>query len=253
MTTRQIPTHPTRFAVRDPRQSWYGEDIGILILDAAYPCVPGNVGNASSFPFPVRYQEVEGASIDRLLNQADPSLAAPFIAAAQALEARGVRAISGACGFMALFQKQVAAAVSIPVGLSSLIQLPLIHALCGRSVGIITANAARLTDRHFDGCSVPSNLPRVIRGMEGCDEFRSAILEEKGTLDSTRIEAEVTGVARALCADHPEVRAILLECSDLPPYAAAIQGETGLPVYDFNTLIRFLRDGARQRAYSGFM
>ncbi|SEN80208.1 hypothetical protein SAMN04488103_1084 [Gemmobacter aquatilis] len=104
--------------IRDKRQSWFGEDIGILILDAAYPCVPGNVGNATSFPFPVRYQEVRGASIDRLLNQRDPSLAEPFIEAARELEARGVRTITGAYGFLALFQKQIAASVRIPVGLA---------------------------------------------------------------------------------------------------------------------------------------
>lgn len=239
--------------IRDRRQSWYGEDIGILILDAAYPCVPGNVGNATSFPFPVRYQEVRGASIDRLLNQRDPALAEVFVEAAQELEARGVRAITGACGFMALFQKEVAASVSIPVGLSSLLQIPMIHALCGGTVGIITANSARLTDRHFEACQVGADIPRVIRGMEGCDEFRSAILEEKGTLDSAAIEAEVLGVAARMQAETPGLRAILLECSDLPPYAAAIQASTGLPVYDFNTLIRYLRDAVRQRSYSGYL
>lgn len=240
-------------SIRDRRQSWYGEDIGILILDAAYPCVPGNVGNATSFPFPVRYEEVQGASIDRLLNQRDPTLVEPFIAAARALEARGVRAITGACGFMALFQQEVAAAVSIPVGLSSLLQIPLIGAVCGGTTGIITANAAQLTPLHFRGCRVTDDSPRVIYGMEGCDEFRTAILEEKGTLDSAAIEAEVLSVARRMQAETPDLRAILLECSDLPPYAAAIQRATGLPVYDFNTLIRYLRDGVRQRDYTGYM
>ena len=241
------------YKIRDTRQSWYGEDIGILILDAAYPCVPGNVGNATSFAFPVRYEEVQGASIDRLLNQRDPSLAEPFIAAPRALEARGVRAITGACGFMALFQKQVAAAVSIPVGLSSLIQIPLIHAVCGGTVGVITANKSMLTPAHFENCNVAEAVPRVVFGMEDCAEFRSAILEEKGTLDSAAIEAEVLAVARRMQAETPDLRAFLLECSDLPPYAAAIQAATGLPVYDFNTLIRYLRDGVRQRAYRGYL
>lgn len=141
----------TVIKIRDRRQSWYGEDIGILLLDAAYPCVPGNVGNATSFPFPVRYQEVRWASIDRLLNQRDPALAKVFIEAAQEFEARGVRAIT-ACGFMAPLRQEVAASVSIPIGMSSLLQIPMIHTLCGRTVGIITANSARLTGRHFEAC-----------------------------------------------------------------------------------------------------
>ncbi|MFE3838542.1 aspartate/glutamate racemase family protein [Pseudogemmobacter sonorensis] len=243
----------SNYSIRRNTQSWYGEDIGILILDAAYPCVPGNVGNATSFPFPVRYEEVQGASIDRLLNQRDPALEAVFVKAAMALEARGVRAISGACGFMALFQKEVAAAVSIPVGLSSLIQIPMIHALCGGAVGIITANAGQLTDHHFAGCSVPEHIPRVIYGMEDSPEFRTAILEEKGTLDSAAIEIEVLAVVKRMQAETADVRAILLECSDLPPYAAAIQAATGLPVFDFNTLIRYLRDAARQQSYTGYL
>lgn len=243
----------TVIKIRDRRQSWYGEDIGILILDAAYPCVPGNVGNATSFPFPIRYQEVHGASIDRLLNQRDPALAQAFIEAAQELEARGVRAITGACGFMALFQQEVAASVGIPVGLSSLLQIPMIHALCGGTMGIITADSRRLTDRHFEACQVSGAIPRVIYGMESCEEFRTAILEEKGTLDSAAIEAEVLGVAARMQAETSDLRAILLECSDLPPYAAPIQNQTGLPVYDFNTLIRYLRDAVRQRSYSGYL
>lgn len=241
------------YTIRDKRQSWHGEDVGILILDAAYPCVPGNVGNATSFPFPVRYQEVQGASIDRLLNQRDPELAEPFIAAARELEARGVRAITGACGFMALFQKQVAAAVRIPVGLSSLLQIPLIHAICGGTVGVITANKSMLTPEHFANCNVADTIPLAIAGMEACTEFRTAILEEKGTLDSAAIEAEVLAVATRMQAETPDLRAILLECSDLPPYAAAIQTATRLPVYDFNTLIRYLRDGVRQRPYEGYL
>ena len=103
----------TNYVTSRRTQSWYGESIGILILDAAYPCVPGNVGNATTFPFPVRYQEVRGASLDRLINRADPSLAAPFVEAAVELRNRGAKAITGACGFMALFQREVAAAVDI--------------------------------------------------------------------------------------------------------------------------------------------
>ena len=77
------------YKIKSKSRSWDGEPVGILILDAAYPCVPGNVGNATTFPFPVRYHEVRGASIDRLLNQRDPALLAPFIEGAQKLEAEG--------------------------------------------------------------------------------------------------------------------------------------------------------------------
>lgn len=151
------------YKVRRKSQSWYGEQIGILILDAAYPCIPGNVGNATTYDYPVRFQEVRGASIDRLLNQRDPALKEAFMEAAVELRDRGVRAITGACGFMAYFQEEVAGAVDIPVFLSSLMQIPFMHALCGGSVGIITADASRLTQRHFSACSVPGDIPLADR------------------------------------------------------------------------------------------
>lgn len=114
----------TVYTVTRKTQSWYGETVGILILDAAYPCVPGNVGNATTYAYPVRFQEVRGASIDRLLNQRDPALKEAFVEAAVELQNRGVKAITGACGFMAFFQEEVASAVEIPVFLSSLMQIP---------------------------------------------------------------------------------------------------------------------------------
>ncbi|MDZ5454842.1 aspartate/glutamate racemase family protein [Labrys sp. ZIDIC5] len=241
------------YKVRRRSQSWYGEQIGILILDAAYPCIPGNVGNATTYDYPVRFQEVRGASIERLLNQRDPALEEAFVEAAVELRDRGVRAITGACGFMAYFQEEVAAAVDVPVFLSSLMQIPFMHALCGGSVGIITADASRLTQRHFSACSVPGDIPLAIAGMEGQREFREAILEEKGTLDSAEIEREVIEVASELVAQHPQVRSILLECSDLPPYAHAVQAATGRPVFDFITMINYVQQSLVHRSYVGNM
>lgn len=234
-------------------QVWYGEAIGIIVLDAHYPCVPGNVANASSYSFPVRYQKIEGASIDRLLYSRDPELAKPFIEAALALQAAGVKAVSGACGFMALFQKQVAAALDIPVLLSSLLQVPFIYSVTGRPVGIITADAGALTDRHFEGVGVPLDIPIKIIGLEECPEFKSSILQEKGTLDSNLIEREVVGKALELKRNHPEIGSILLECSDLPPYASSIQQATGLPVFDYIGMIEYAARGFRARPYLGFM
>jgi len=243
------------YKLKNSTRCWDGESIGILILDAHYPCVPGNVGNATTFDFPVRYKKVKGASIDRLLNQRDPSLLKPFIEAALELEAEGVRAITGACGFMALFQEDVAEALKIPVFLSSLLQVPFIRRILNPSlkIGIITANSACLTDKHFHAAGITCDMNIVIKGMEEKDEFRTAILEEKGTLDSNRIEKEVVAVAETMIKEHPEVGAILLECSDLPPYAKAVQESTGRPVFDFITMIRFVHTAVVQQEYHGFM
>lgn len=234
-------------------QAWYGETIGIIVLDARYPCIPGNVANASTYGFPVRYQTIQGASIDRLLYSRDPDLAKPFIEAALALQEAGVKAISGACGFMALFQKQVAAALDIPVFLSSLLQIPFIHTITGKPIGVLTADASALTPMHFEGVNVSLETPLFVRGMENCPEFSSSILKEKGTMDSALIEEEAVREALALQAEHPNIGSILLECSDLPPYASAIQRATGLPVFDYITMINYVAQTNRRTSYAGLM
>ena len=240
-------------SVKKPSQAWYGESIGILILDASYPCIPGNIGNASTFPFAIRYEKVQGASIDRLLNQQDPDLAAPFIEAALKLQESGVRGITGACGFMALFQQEVTKQVEIPVFLSSLLQIPFMYQITGKKIGIITANAACLKPKHFSSAGIVDSFPLVIAGMENQPEFRDAILEEKGTLDSAKIQDEVLEVARKMVKEHPDMGSILLECSDLPPYAHVVQNEVGLPVFDFFTLINYVHTALVKTPFNGFI
>ncbi|MBN2125671.1 MAG: aspartate/glutamate racemase family protein [Deltaproteobacteria bacterium] len=243
------------YRVGNRTQSWYGESIGILILNAQYPCIPGNVGNASTFPFPVRYRVVREASIEGLLKKRDRSLLAPFINAARELQEEGVKAITGACGFMALFQREVSDAVSVPVFLSSLLQIPFIFRTLkrGRKIAVITADSTALTPEHFASVGVGEEIPLVIGGMEDQKEFREAVLEEKGTLDSERIEREVLGVVGRLLGENPDTGAILLECSDLPPYAAAIQRAAGLPVFDFITMIQYVHAALVRKEFHGFM
>lgn len=244
-----------RFQAGPKGQCWYGESIGILILDAHYPCVPGNVGNATTFPFPVRYKVVKDASIERLLTQRDPSLVEPFIHAALELQREGVKAITGACGFMALFQREVSAECRIPVFLSSLLQVPFILQILpkGRRVGVITADSRALTPGHFDSVGITPKMPLAVGGMEDQTEFREAVLQERGTLDSDLIRDEVVSVARKLIRDYPDIGAILMECSDLPPYASTVQAETQLPVFDFITMIHYVHSALARRPYEGLM
>lgn len=241
------------YQAKNKKQSWYGESIGILILDATYPCIPGNVGNASTFPFPVRYKVVKEASIERLIKKRDKTLVQPFIDAAIELQEEGVKAITGACGFMALFQREVSDAVDVPVFLSSLLQIPFIYQIKNQKIGIITADSKSLTPEHFISVGVNKEIPLLIGGMEDQKEFREAILEEKGTLDSDLIESEVVGVAKKLITENPDIGALVLECSDLPPYAHAIQKEVNLPIFDFTTMIQYVHTALVRKEFQGFM
>lgn len=231
-------------------QYWYGEPIGVIVLEARYPCIPGNVANASTFDFPVRYESACGGSIEGLLGKHDESMLDGFIAAARNLESAGVKAITGACGFMALFQNQVQHAVDVPVFLTSLLQIPFIHQITGKQVGVITANNESLTRMDLADIGI-NHTDFVSIGLEDDPAFTSGVLDESGTLDSAAIEEEVVAKARHLLKDNPDVGAILLECSDLPPYSHRLQREFGLPVFDYTTMIRHVVSTVMHRPYEG--
>jgi len=232
-------------------QNWAGETIGIIVLDCESPYIPGNVANATTYDFPVRYAVAEGADNHRLIYDRDPSLLQPFIEAAQKLEAEGVRAITGACGFMALFQQEIAASVNIPVFMSSLLQVPFIHTITGKRVGVISADKSNLTQEHLTKSGIAADTPLAFGGMEDNKAFTQAIFYPDGTLDDDAIREGVIKVAQQLQADHDDLGAILLECSDLPPYAHAVQAATGLPVFDFITMINHVHETLARKPYHG--
>ena len=227
----------------------YGEDLGILMLDTRFPRIQGDIGNAGTFPFPVRYLTVKGASPKRVVEEADPSLLEPFISAARELEAAGVKAITTSCGFLALFQKELAAAVSIPVFTSSLLQIPFLSRLFGArgKVGVMTARAASLTARHFEQCGA-SGLPLAIAGMDNSPEFTRVFLEKGDPssipfLDRDLAEQELAAVAGRLVKDNPDINFIVLECTNMPPFRKAIQESCGKPVFDIVTLAGYIHSG----------
>jgi hypothetical protein len=240
------------FKVRKNAQS-YGHDVGIILIDCQTPFIPGDVGNASSYDYPVLYRTVPNVTLDRLIEQGDLSLTEKVIQTARELEAAGVTAITSDCGYMLHFQEQVTAAVSVPAMLSSLQQLPFIASLLGPSqaIGIVCANGARLTEELLKKAYPNPSIPMYIAGLEGCPNFRGPILDETDTLDSDAIEQEVVGMAAELCNKHPEIGAILLECSNLPPYAHAVQTATRRPVFDFITMIDYVRAAGRRQPYTG--
>ena len=232
----------------------YGQAIGILLLDTRAPFIPGDVGNATTYNYPVIYKLVSGLTVKSSINGA-PEFNDAMVAAARALVAQGVRGISSDCGFMFQYQDVVRDAVDVPVCLSSMFQLPFIARTMEptRPIGVITAHSSKLTLDFLRRAGIEAKNPIVIQGMQDGPEFRAAILEEKGTLDSDLINAETIRVAERMVAEHPEMGAILLECSMLPPYAKAVQEAVGLPVYDFITMIDYLQSGTHQQTYAGYM
>jgi hypothetical protein len=225
-------------------QNLYGFTVGILTLDTRFPRIPGDMGNATTFDFPVRYHRVRGALPDRVVRKGARDLLPAFIEGARFLETEGVRAISTNCGFLAKFQRELGAAVRIPVFTSSLLLVPLVHRMLppGRAVGILTVDAPSLTPDHLSGAGIAPDLPIVITGLEGEKEFSRVLLDDLLTLDLEAAREEHVRVARRLAAENPEVGAIVLECTNMPPYRADVQRATGLPVFDIVSLVRMVHD-----------
>lgn len=245
-------SHPDPIQAR-PGAVANGYPIGMLCAQWNIPFVPGDLNNASTFPFPVRYLEIEGlVGADILRGHGDRYLDL-VIAGARRLEAEGVRAITSNCGFMAVFQQPVAEAVGVPVLLSSLIQLPTLVYMVGasRRVGVIAANSEAITPTLLAevGFHQPDRI--AVQGLETYEHFREVIFEESGEMRPAEFRAEILDAALELHRSAPDIGAILLECSDLPPYAAAIKCATGLPVFDWAAFIEHIHRAAFPRVYAG--
>ena len=231
----------------------YGFTVGILMLDTRFPRVPGDMGNATTFPFPVRYHRVAGADPDLVVRRGAAGLLPAFEEGARALEREGVGAITTNCGFLVKYQRELAAAVTVPVFTSSLLLVPLVHRMLppGRRVGLMTVNAASLGAEHLAGAGIGPDLPLAVAGMEGEKEFTRVMLGDELELDVDLAREEHVRVARRLVAAHPDIGAIVLECTNMPPYAAALQEAVGLPVYDVVTMVSWVRAGLRPRRFGG--
>lgn len=231
----------------------YGYAIGMLCAEWHIPFVPGDLNNAGTFPFPVRYLTVSGVAGAGVLNGTGEGFAEALGEAAKQLEAEGVRAITGNCGFMAVFQEYVADQVRIPVFLSSLLQAPMLTSMLGRlqSLGIVTANSAGMTPNLLSAAGITNGSRVVVQGLEDYDHFRDAIIKEAGDLDDERMRAEVVAASQELVTRDPSVGAILLECSDLPAYSKDIHEATGLPVFDWANYIFYVYNAVVPRRYDG--
>lgn len=237
------------------KQVSYGTPIGILLLENYAPFIPGDVANATTYNFPVRFQTVKGLSVKRIFAH-DLSLKEEMLDAVKFLvNEGGVRAITGNCGFMALYHKEMAEVAGVPVMLSSLLQIPFMKMLLpkDKKIGIVTANEKSLNKDVFEAIGLKYDESLLVEGLETKPAFNSGINEESGIIDSAMVKKEVVEAAVALQQRDKDVAAILLECSVLPTYSKAVQDATGLPVFDFITMINYVHSAVVQKEYQGHM
>ena len=233
--------------IDDMREPFQGFPVGIICIKLDYPKIPGNVVNATTFPFPVVY-EVLDFEIERLF-EGDPSLEQLVLDAAKKLESSGVKVIVGACGYFAHFQQSVANHVGVPVFMSSLCQLPVIRLGLRKDarIGVLCANGENLSDAILSQIGETShNL--IIADVSKIDSF-APIRWGKDVLDNVALSRDLGTLSAEMRRRNPDMEAILLEFSDLPPYAYDIQQACGLPVFDFITMIEWVAKSVTQNRY----
>ena len=226
----------------------YGASVGMLLLETRFPRIPGDGGNAATWPFPVLWRVVSGATPDRVVRDRGGGVE-DFVAAGRELVALGADGITTNCGFLVLYQERLARECGVPVAASSLLQVPWVERLLppGRRVGVVTVEAKSLTPRHLECAGARPDTP--VEGTEGGAELTRVLLGDQLELDVDRAREDVLAAARRLVERNRDVGAIVLECTNMPPYAADVSRATGLPVHDFHSFVCWFQAGLRPRSF----
>ena len=229
-----------------------GKPVGMISLDSRFPKPPGHIKNPGSLSFPVLYSpRVKGVTVARLLREPGEKVLELCLDAVRYLEDEGAGAITGSCGFLALYQRELSDAVSVPVFASSLIQVPLIQQMLGggKRVGVMTASSESLTAKHFQ--SVGADIDSVdIVGMDDQPEFRDVILDgTRDDMDLAKIEAELLSAADDLIAKSGDLGAVVLECTDMSHFAPQIQARVQVPVFDLTSLTTMVATAIARNPY----
>ena len=219
--------------------------LGVLMLDTRFPRFVGDIGNPESYSEPTLFEVVRGATVDKVVPAKAPPLLDDFVAAGERLIARGASAITTGCGFLVLNQAELSSRLNVPVATSALLLIPSLLRLLpkGKRLGVLTFSGVDLTPAHFAAAGAPPDTP--VEGVAQDGVFQKAIYEQPCDDSIAAREAEVVAAAQRLIARHPDIGAILFECTNFPPHRSAVEQVTGLPVYDVFTLIGVLRSATR--------
>ena len=227
----------------------YGASVGILMLETRFPRIPGDMGNAETWPFPVLYKVVPGASPRRVVCEKAEGLLDGFLAAAAELVRLGADGITTTCGFLSLYQKEIAANVGVPVATSSLMQIPFIERVLppGKRVGVLTVSAANLKPEHLSAAGADPATPVV--GTDGGSEFSRVMINDEERLDVAAAQRDILAAGDRLVASHDGIGAVLLECTNMVPYARALSQRLRLPVFSIYTFVTWFQSGLIPREF----
>ncbi len=224
--------------------------LGILMLDTDFRRFPGDIGSPGSFWGPVLFERVPGATVQRVVGIADDGALAPFLRAGERLLARGASAITTSCGYLVAHQAALAAHLKVPVATSALLLIPTLQTLlpAGRKPGILTFSQASLLPAHLEAAG--ADPATAMAGLPEGGAFQRAIRGDATGDGFAAREAEAVAAAAALAGAHPELGAIVLECTNLSPHRDAIARAARCPVYDLWPLVSLITQGRTRDARS---
>lgn len=231
------------------KRTFHGVNVGILMVKSKFTRYPGDVGNATTWDFPVQYKVVEDAVPSRMTELHNSSLLEPFKRAAAELVEQGVDGITTTCGFLSIYQKELADALPVPVATSSLLQVPLVQRLIpsNKRVGVITFSSALMNPAYLKDVGVPDDTPII--GMDRESAFARAIMTAKDTAPFEVQQQEIVDTVGRLLDANPDIGAVVAECTNMTPFSHAVVERYGIPVYDAVSMIRWFQSGLRPRRY----
>lgn len=227
----------------------YGARLGILMLDVRTPRMPGDVGNARTWPFPVLYGVVPGATPNKVIEERGVDVLDAFLDTAARLVSEGADGIATTGGYLSIFQKQLAAHCKVPVAASSLMQIPLVERLLppGKRVGVITSNSDALDAQHLEAAGASPDTP--VAGLQNGREFYRKFHFGKTELDAALAEQDMLDAGQDLMSRHPEVGAVVYECHNFAPFAKALRDSIGIPVFSVYSFFTWFHAGLEPRDF----
>jgi ABC-type sugar transport system substrate-binding protein len=138
-----------------------------------------------------------------------------------------------------LFQNEIQKQLAVPFISSSLLQIPLAGITAGEPIGVLTASKSSLTTAHFKGVNA-EGYSLIVEGLDEVPAFSGAIIKEEVDLNEEAVTEEMRRVTTDFVARHPELKAIILECTNMPPYKNALREVTDLPIFDITTLVNYI-------------
>lgn len=248
-------------AVARDGHSCYGMGLGVMILDEVYPGFPGDIRNASAYPFPIQYDIIKNVSIDDLVFKEDKSRCLePILESAFRLQKMGCRAIVAECGYFAYFQKEVSEQLDIPVFMSSLLQVPIAQQVVGinSKVGIVCGTKSQLLDRHLTSSGV-SNLENIViagamdeyKCLEFTNLWNEKIRPKIPHANYEKSERDMISMCKDFVERNPDIKALVFECTGFQPFARAVQREVNLPIFSWSTLLDFIYSVVVHREHYG--